>query len=266
MSFFKRLATVIKSNLNDLINKAEDPEKMLDQILVEMREQLIEAKKQVAVAIADEKKLQKQFNGAQAQADEWEKKAMLAVRAGDDELAKEALRLKKEQQGLADQWREQWERQAHAVAQLKQALRALSNKIEEATRKKGVLVARKRRAEAMRSIENTMSGLSDTSAFDAFSRMEERIAQSEAEAEAATEMNREMSGDILKDRFAALENDAGADMELVALKKKMGLIAPEPAPAPATRVADEGAAAVNDDMAELEAALSDLKARELGQE
>lgn len=264
MSFFRRLATVIKSNLNDLISKAEDPEKMLDQILIEMREQLVEAKKQVAVAIADEKKLHKQMLAGQQQVDEWEQKAMLAVRAGDDELAKEALRRKKELGSLADQWREQWERQAHAVNQLKQALRALNNKIEEATRKKGVLVARKRRAEAMRSIENTMSGLNDTSAFEAFGRVEERIVQAEAEAEAATEMNREFRGDMLKERFAALENDAGADLELMELKKKMGILPPEPVSAPATRVAE--ASPADDDMAELEAALSDLKARELGTE
>jgi len=96
--------------------------------------------------------------------------------------------------------------------------------------------------------------------------MEERIAQSEAEAEAATEMNREFQGDMLKERFAKLETEAGADIELLELKKKMGLVPPEPAGTPATRVAEVDKPAAVDDMAELEAALADLKARELGHE
>ena len=130
MSLFKRLATVIKSNLNDLINKAEDPEKMLDQILRDMREQLVEAKKQVAVAIADEKRLQKSYAAGKKTADEWEQRAMMAVRAGDDELAKEALRRNKEQGDLNAQLQEQWERQARSVDQLKQALRALNKVLD----------------------------------------------------------------------------------------------------------------------------------------
>lgn len=263
MGFWSRLATVIKSNLNELISSAEEPEKMLDQIIRDMREQLVEAKKQVAVAIADEKKLQKQYLAGQQQADEWEQKAMLAVRAGDDALAKEALRRQKEQVGLAQELKAQWERQAHAVEQLKQALRALNNKIDEAGRKKGVLIARKRRAEAMRSIESTMSGLNDTSAFDAFERMEQKIAQSEAEAEAAAEMNKEFRGDMLKERFAELEHDAGADLALTELKRKMGVLPPEPV-APAARVAEAPAEESADEMAELEQALAELKARESG--
>ncbi|MDD9968642.1 MAG: PspA/IM30 family protein [Myxococcales bacterium] len=261
MGFFSRLATVIKSNLNDLISSAEDPEKMLDQILVEMREQLIEAKKQLAVAIADEKKLERQHKSTADEAQSWEKKAMLAVRAGDDNLAKEALRRQKEIAGLAEQSKEQWQRQAHSVAQLKDALRALNNKIEEAGRKKGVLIARKRRAEAMKSIQNTMSGLNDQSAFEAFDRMEQKITQAEAEADAATEMNQEFQGDMLKQKFEALEGDAGADEALAELKRKMGLSAPEPTAAVAARVeaADE---AETGEMAELEAALEELKVRE----
>ena len=260
MGFFSRLATVIKSNLNELISSAEDPEKMLDQILVDMRQQLIEAKKQLAVAIADEKKLERQYRNAQSESDEWEKKAMLAVRAGDDELAKEALRRQKEHLGLTEQFKEQWQRQAHAVSQLKDALRALSNKIDEAGRKKAVLLARKRRAEAMKSIQNTMSGLSDNSAFEAFDRMEQKIGQAEAEAEAAGEMNREFAGDMLKQKFDALEKDAGADEALDELKRKMGLLPPAESAAVAARVETEEGEL--DDMAELEAALQDLKARE----
>jgi phage shock protein A len=260
MGFFARLAQLIKSNLNDLVSRAEDPEKMLNQILIDMNAQLVEAKKQVAVAIADEKRLQKQFQNERAVAEEWERKAMMAVRAGDDELAKEALMRKKEHDGLAKTYEEQWQKQLAAVNQLKLALRALNNKIEEAKRKKNVLIARKRRAEAMKSIQNTMSGLNDQSAFEAFDRMAQKIDQIEAEAEASAELGEEYSGDALKHRFSQLEASAGADMELEELKRKMGLAPPAQA-AVAARVKDEDAIS-EDEMAELEAALSALKERE----
>ncbi len=101
MGFLSRLAQLIKSNLNDLINKSEDPEKMLNQVIIDMNQQLVEAKKQVAVAIADEKRLQKQFSNEVKKSQEWEQKAMLAVRSGDDALAKEALLRKKEHDAIA---------------------------------------------------------------------------------------------------------------------------------------------------------------------
>ena len=189
MGFFGRLATLIKSNLNDLISKSEDPEKMLNQVILDMNTQLVEAQKQVAVAIADEKKLKKQLDNESSVAEEWERKAMMAVRAGDDQLAKEALLRKKEHDALAAQFKDQWEKQKQATDQLKTALRALNHKIEEAKRKKNVLIARKRRAEAMKSIQETMSGLSDTSAFDTFDRMASKIDQMEAETEVCTTLN-----------------------------------------------------------------------------
>lgn len=265
MGFFGRLAQLIKSNLNDLISRAEDPEKMLNQVIVDMNTQLVEAKKQVAVAIADEKRLQKQFQNEASVAEEWERKAMMAVRSGDDQLAKEALLRKKEHDSLAVQYKEQWDKQRVAVEQLKTALRALNNKIEEAKRKKNVLVARKRRAEAMKSIQETMSGLSDTSAFETFDRMAQKIDQIEAEAEAGAELAEEYSGDVLKHKFSQLEATAGADQELEALKRKMGLIEPEEAPAVAARVEEEAEAQPSEEeMAELEAALEALKQREMG--
>ncbi len=264
MGFFGRLATLIKSNLNDLISKSEDPEKMLNQVIVDMNQQLVEAKKQVAVAIADEKRLQKQYNNEKSVVDEWHKKAMLAVRAGDDELAKEALLRKKEHDSLAKAFEDQWRKQQIAVNQLKTALRALNNKIEEAKRKKNVLIARKRRAEAMKQIQETMSGLADNSAFETFDRMAEKIDQIEAEAEAGAELSEEYSGDVLKSRFAKLEATSGADAELELLKREMGLVTEE-APAVAARVeteAEEEGEMDEQEMAELEEALAELKRRE----
>ncbi|HVK76596.1 MAG TPA: PspA/IM30 family protein [Kofleriaceae bacterium] len=241
MGIFSRLGTLIKSNINDLITKAEDPEKMLSQVLLEMQQQLAEAKKAVAVAIADEKKLQKQYSAEQEKAKEWERKAMVAVRAGDDGLARQALVRKQEHENISEQFQQQWIAQKQAVEKLKDALRLLNNKIEEAKRKKNILIARKKRAEAQQQIANTMQGLGDTSAFDTFDRMAERIALMEAEAEAGAELAGELSGDTLESKFMALEagGGGGEDDALAELKAKMGLLeAPKSAAAPQLKAGD----------------------------
>lgn len=226
MGIFQRLGTLIKSNINDLISKAEDPEKMLSQVLVDMKNQLVEAKKQVAVAIGDEKRLKKQWDDQIAQSKEWERKAMMAVHAGDDGLAKEALARQKEHDDLCTQFEQQWHLQKDAVDKLKDQLRNLNNKIEEAKRKKNILVARAKRAEAQRTIQSTMAGLSDTSAFDTFDRMAEKVDQLEAEAEAGTELSGELTGDTLSQKFKQLETGGagGSDLALAELKAKMGLL------------------------------------------
>ena len=226
MGIFSRLGTLIKSNINDLITKAEDPEKMLGQVLLEMQQQLVEAKKAVAIAIADEKKLQKQYTAETDKSKEWERKAMVAVRAGDDNLARQALGRKQEHETIATQFQQQWISQKQAVEKLKDALRLLNNKIEEAKRKKNILIARKKRAEAQQQIANTMQGLGDTSAFDTFDRMAERIQLMEAEAEAGAELAGELSGDTLESKFMALEAGPGGsdDDALAELKSKMGLL------------------------------------------
>jgi phage shock protein A len=224
MGIFSRLGTLIKSNLNELISRAEDPQKMLNQIVLDMQNQLVEAKKQVAVSIADEKRLKKQFDEQSELSKEWERKAMMAVRSGDDVLAKEALRRKAEHDAQIVEFSKQWDLQKQAVDKLKDQLRTLNDKIEEAKRKKNILIARQKRAEAQKAIQDTMRGLSDTSAFDTFDRMSQRVDQIEAEAEASTELGNELAGDTLAQKFKALESTgAGADAALEELKAKMGL-------------------------------------------
>jgi len=224
MGLFSRLGTLFKSNINDMISKAEDPEKMLNQIILDMKGQLVDAKKQVAIAIADEKRLRKQHEKEIEAAREWEKKAMMALKAGDEELAKEALVRKAEHDKLNAEYAKQWKLQSDATGKLKDQLRGLNNKIEEAKRKKNLLIARAKRAEAQRTIQETMSGLNDTSAFDTFDRMAAKVDQIEAEAEASAELAGEMSGDTLQNRFLALEESSGSDDALEALKAKMGML------------------------------------------
>ncbi len=172
---------------------------------------------------------------------------MVAVRAGDDGLARQALVRKQEHENISTQFQQQWIAQKQAVEKLKDALRLLNNKIEEAKRKKNILIARKKRAEAQQQIANTMQGLGDTSAFDTFERMAERIQLMEAEAEAGAELAGELSGDTLESKFLQLEaGGAGSEEDALAdLKSKMGLLsAPKAASAPQLE-AGKGAAKGN---------------------
>jgi phage shock protein A len=254
MGIFSRIGTLIKSNINDMISKAEDPEKMLNQVLVDMKQQLIEAKKQVAVAIADEKRLRKQFEDEQDQSKDWERKAMMAVRAGNDPLAREALARKTEHDESTQQLEKQWTMQKQAVDKLKDQLRTLNNKIEEAKRKKHILVARKKRAEAQKTIQETMSGLSDTSAFETFDRMSQKIDQLEAEAEAASEIAGELSGDTLQNKFEQLESGTGTDHLLADLKAKMGLL-------PGAKEAERAALPAAEEKSKIDHELEAMKAK-----
>jgi phage shock protein A len=223
MGIFDRLKTVISSNMNDLISKAENPEKMLNQMIIDMNEQLIESKKAVAMAIADEKRLEREVVENKAKAEDWEKKAMLAVRAGRDDLAKEALLRKQEHETYMGQLGTQWQAQKESVEKLKESLRQLQTKIEEASRKKNILIARAKRAEAQEKINKTMSSLQgNKSAFDTFDRMAKKIDELEARTEAQKELEDATSGSSLEKQFAALESSpTAADALLEDLKRKM---------------------------------------------
>src|SRR5512143_2802471 len=224
MGIFDRLSTMIRSNINDLITRAENPEKMLNQLIVDMKGQLAKAKQQVASAIADEKKLQSDADAMKKQAEDWERRAMLAVQEGRDDLAKQALLRYNESMQGAQQLHETWVKHKAETESLKGSLRQLNDKIEEAKRKKNILIARAKRAEAQQRIQETMSGMSDKSAFESFDRMAERIEATERKALAAAELHEEFSGDTLAKQFEALEYHGTADQQLLALKQRMGLL------------------------------------------
>jgi phage shock protein A len=230
MGIFSRLKTLISSNVNDVINKAEKPEKMLNQLIIDMNEQLIESKKAVAMAIADEKKLEREKENQAAQSKEWERKAMLAVQAGKDDLAREALLRKQEYDNAYQEYQKQWEAQKSSVEKLKESLRDLQNKIEEAQRKKNLLVARAKRAEAQQKIQSTISSVSgNRTSFDAFDRMSQKVDQMEAQADAAQELEDFSSNNDLEKKFKALEkSDSSADLLLADLKAKMQALPEKP--------------------------------------
>ncbi len=234
MGLFDRLSSLIKANLNDLISKAEEPEKLLEQSILDMRSQLAKAKQQVAAAIADEKRLRDQADSEFKQAGEWEQRAMLAIQQNRDDLARQALTRQSEHAEHASSLQRTWETHQAETEKLKSLLRDLNDKIEEAKRKKNLLLARARRAQAQQQIQQTMSGLSEKSAFEAFARMEEKIEQNERRLTASAEIEEEFSGDRLQSDFKKLEKAAGglsAEARLLELKQKMGVLPSSTAPA-----------------------------------
>ncbi len=220
MSILMRFWTVIKSNLNSIIGRAENPEKILNQMLIDMQEQLIDAKKQVALSIADEKRLAKEFDKENSLAQKWGERAVLAVKSKNDILASQALERKSEHAMQASNFSEQWHAQKTSVEKLKQALIVLNDKIFDAKRKKNLLVARAKRAEAQKTISDTMTGLSSTSAIDTISRMEQKIDKMEAEAQATSELANRISVDTLTNEFKKLETSK-VDNALSSLKAKI---------------------------------------------
>src|SRR5690349_22924753 len=156
MGIFDRLSTLIRSNINDLISRAENPEKMLNQLIVDMRSQLAKAKQQVASAIADEKRLSAQAEQEKKLSEDWEKRAVLAVQEGRDDLAKQALLRYNEHVQNAVQLQDTWVKHREETEKLKASLRSLNDKVEEAKRKKNILIARQKRAEAHKRIQETM--------------------------------------------------------------------------------------------------------------
>jgi phage shock protein A len=245
MGIFDRFSTMLRSNINDLIARAENPEKMLNQVIEDMRGQLAKARQEVAVAIADAAKLKKQADDEQKQAQDWEQRAMLAVRQGRDDLARQALMRHQEHSVRAQELFTTWQRHQEDTERLRDALRQLNEKIQEAQRKKNLLIAKQRRAQAQRRIHETMSGLSDSSAFEAFDRMAERIEQNERLALAAASVSEELHGDQLERDFKQLESggDSDVDYRLLEMKQKLGLLPAASTPEPRALGAGEQAPA-----------------------
>ena len=216
MGVFERISRMIRSNISGLLDKVEDPDKVLQQIIIDMQQDLREAKLQVAAAIRDQKKLETRYQETLGAIDKYEKQAIAAVEAGNDVLAKEALKRKKTAEQLTRGYKEQLDEQTQSVQALKTSLTTLQAKIEEAKRRKDLLIARQKRAKAQETISKTMGGMSKSNALAALEKMEGRVRAAEVQAEAMAEVE----ADDLEARFAALENDDVSD-ELAKLKAKV---------------------------------------------
>lgn len=216
MGVFERLSRIIRSNINDLLDKAENPEKILQQLINDMQQDLREAKIQVASAIREQKRLESQYQENLALADAWERRAISAIKDGNDPLAKDAIRRKLSYEQLAKEYKQQYEDQVKSVQFLKSGLAELEAKLSDAKRKKDILLARQTRAKAQRAITENMIGMSKNSAFSVFERMESKIRDDEARAQALAEIESE----TIEKRFVSLERPE-IDEELTRLKAKI---------------------------------------------
>ncbi|MEH2192083.1 MAG: PspA/IM30 family protein [Nostoc sp.] len=217
MGLFDRIKRVVSSNLNDLVNKAEDPEKMLEQAILEMQEDLVQLRQGVAQTIAAQKRSEKQYNDAQNEINKWQRNAQLALQKGDENLARQALERKKTYADTSTALKASLDTQSTQVETLKRNLIQLESKISEAKTKKEMLRARITTAKAQEQLQNMVSGMNTSSAMSAFERMEEKVLMQEARAQSAGEL----AGADLESQFARLEGSSDVDDELAALKAQM---------------------------------------------
>ncbi len=215
---FSRMADIVKANINDLLNRAEDPEKMIRQMILEMEEAVNKATASVGTAVANEKRLERQLLDKTDQIESWQKKAELAVESGEDDLARRALERKAAVERAALDLEVAFDESHKTSDQLKKQLTQLKSKLDEARTRQGALIARRRAAQARKQIAQGLSGVGDD-AFSSFERFRNRVETEEAEAHAHAEIAGEDPS--LEDSFEKLERQNTVEEELQALKDRM---------------------------------------------
>jgi phage shock protein A len=216
MAVLERVATLVRANLNDLIDRAEDPEKMIKQVILDMENQLLQVKTQVAVAMADQHLLRKQQQEHQDQAAEWMRKAELAVDKQEEDLARAALARFQSFTKLADDYGRQSSDQQLQVETLRNALDKLDQKLAEARAKCDLLVAQHRRARALDRASDAQLAIGDTSTIANFDRIRHKVLRSEAVSQAKAEL----VGDDVDRRFEQMEKEDEIGRLLDALKAR----------------------------------------------
>ncbi len=219
MALLERVSTLIRANLNDLVDRAEDPEKMIKQIILDMRNQLMQVKTQVAIAIADQHLLEKkQKDNHEAEA-EWLRKADLAVDKKLDDLARAAIERSISYKRLVQSFAEQIADQKAQVEELKTALHKLEQKLAEADAKSDMLLARHRRSRTIEKAADARGGFAENAASTAFDRMNGKVDRIEAIGQAKTEL----LGVDIEDKFAALEKEDTINKMLAEIKQRKSL-------------------------------------------
>jgi phage shock protein A len=218
MALMERVATLVRANLNDIIDKAEEPEKMIKQVILDMQNQLLQVKTQVAIAIADQHLLEKKRKENLDKSTDWTRKAELAVDKKEDDLARAALERSLSYRSLAEDFGEQVADQTAQVENLKSALRKLEQKLAEAQAKSDVLIAQHRRARALNKAGDARLAIGNPSSAEAFDRMKGKVQRHEALSQAKAEL----TGDTIEDRLASLEKEEEVTRLLAELKSKRG--------------------------------------------
>lgn len=221
MGIFQRLGDLLKSNINDLIDRAEDPEKMVKQIIIDMQEELNKSTQALGKAVSSERIAKKQYDDAARKAAEWEERAKTALTAGDEALAKKALENKVKADKDAAAYKEMYDTISQQTDTIRTQVEVLKSKLEEAKSRQAMLIARSQMAETQKNLAKATGGFDSSSAMEKFDRMEEKIMAKEAEAQAFAEIAGQENS--LEEDFEKLENDSKVDSELARLKAEMGL-------------------------------------------
>lgn len=221
MGIFQRLGDLLKSNVNDLIDKAEDPEKMVKQIIIDMQQELNKSTQALGKAVSSERIAKKQYDDAARTASEWEERAKTALAAGDEELAKKALANKVKADKDAVAYKEMYDTISQQTETIRTQVEVLKSKLEEAKSRQAMLIARSQMADTQKNLAKSTGGFDSSSASEKFDRMEEKIMQKEAEAQAFAEIAGQNSETV--DEFEKLEKESQVDSELERLKAEMGM-------------------------------------------
>lgn len=218
MGILNRFSDVVKSNINALIDRAEDPEKMANQIILDLEKIQQEVTAGVASSIAEEKRLKNLVEQNSAEVKRWENRAIESLKRGEDDMAREALQQKNRFQQDYETYRQQHEQQVAAVNQLKENLRQMNQKLDEARRRRDNLIARQTTARTQKTMAKATSTASSLDVMGKLDRMERKVDETAAMAQAYQELNQE--GD-LEARFKKMENEQSIESELEALRAKI---------------------------------------------
>ncbi len=225
MGFFSRIIDIFKSNVNDLVDRAEDPEKMVKQIIVDMQEELAKSTQALGKAVASERIAEKQYKESMRKSADWEAKAKAALASGNVELAKKALANKVKADEEINAYKEMYETISNQTDAIRVQVETLKSKLSEAKSRQAMLIARAQMAETKKNLAQSVGSIDTTSSYDKFSRMEEKIIQKEAEADAVAELaGIAVSKDY--ESFEQMQTDAKVDDELQRLMAEMGQLKP----------------------------------------
>lgn len=220
MGIFSRLSDLLKSNINDLIDRAEDPEKMVKQVIIDMQTELTKATQNYGKAKASERLAEKKYLEAQKISASWESKAKAALSQGNQELAKQALAKKVKADEDVASYKEMYESISDQTEAIGNQVEVLKSKLEDAKARQAMLVARSQMADTKKNLAKAAGGFDESSSYEKFQRMEDKITRKEAEADAFTEIAG--ADDDLTDSFEKIEADAKVDAELQRLMAEMG--------------------------------------------
>ena len=220
MAIFERMSDLVRSNINDLIDKAENPEKMVKQIIIDMEDQLRKSTQSLGTAMGSLNQVKKQLENAQEQSANWQGKAKTCLEQGNEDLARQALENKVKQDNMVAQYQEMVTSMETQVNEIKNQVDILKQKLEEARSKQAMLVARSQMADAKSQMAKTLGNMDSKSAFAKMDKMEKKIEQKESQADAFAEVSGVLESE--SDPFAQMDKENSINAELEKLKKEMG--------------------------------------------